>query len=267
MLDFVSETFPEYGLRPVLVRRESTGFIFNGIWAAIKREALDVVAGGVCMPHDVDEMWKLMFGTEIGPFRAMDQVGLDVVYDIEEHYAAENPTLPAGSRNLLRHYLDAGKLGVKTGEGFMPITPNPNRRTDRPAGPALSLEPPGGMPARQHRTGTPHPRRDKGTAPPRCRPISLPQGDAVRTFRRLCVAPADAWSSPTEKVSHGGQQHGRHDRDQKHRDHRDVDPHVFAFDPDITGKVTEPSEYQGPQQMPTARHHDERTDVRRSTSC
>ena len=68
MLDFVSETFPEYGLRPVLVRRESTGFIFNGIWAAIKREALDVVAGGVCMPHDVDEMWKLMFGTEIRPF-------------------------------------------------------------------------------------------------------------------------------------------------------------------------------------------------------
>src|SRR5271166_6696574 len=134
----------------------------------------------------------------------------------------------------------------------MPITPNPNRRTDRPAGPALSLEPPGGTPAHQHRTGTPDPRRDEGTAPPRCRPICPRQGDAVRTFRRLCVAPADAWSSPTEKVSHDGQQHGRHDRDQKHRDQRDVDPHVFAFDPDITGKVTEPSESQGPQQMPTA---------------
>ena len=40
-------TFPEYGLRPFLVRSESTGFIFNRIWAAIKREALDVVAGGV----------------------------------------------------------------------------------------------------------------------------------------------------------------------------------------------------------------------------
>ena len=66
-----------------------------------------------------------MFGTEIGPFRAMDQVGLDVVYDIEEHYAAENPTLPAGPRNLLRHYLDAGKLGVKTGEGFYADYPKP----------------------------------------------------------------------------------------------------------------------------------------------
>jgi 3-hydroxybutyryl-CoA dehydrogenase len=56
--------------------------------------------------------------TDFGPFRAMDQVGLDVVYDIEEHYAEENPTLPAGPRELLRRYLDAGKLGVKSGEGF-----------------------------------------------------------------------------------------------------------------------------------------------------
>ena len=46
VLDFVLDTFPEYGLRPFLVRCESTGFIFNRIWAAIKREALDVVAGG-----------------------------------------------------------------------------------------------------------------------------------------------------------------------------------------------------------------------------
>jgi 3-hydroxybutyryl-CoA dehydrogenase len=125
VLDFVLATFPEYGLRPFLVRRESTGFIFNRIWAAIKREALDVVAAGVSTPQDVDEMWKLMFGTPIGPFRAMDLVGLDVVYDIEEHYAAENPNLAPGPRNLLRRYLDAGKLGAKTGEGFYADYPEP----------------------------------------------------------------------------------------------------------------------------------------------
>ena len=118
VLDFVMATFPDYGLRPFLVRRESTGFIFNRIWAAIKREALDVVATGVSTPEDVDEIWKLLFGTPIGPFRAMDRVGLDVVYDIEEHYATENPHLPIGPRELLRQYIDAGKLGAKTGEGF-----------------------------------------------------------------------------------------------------------------------------------------------------
>lgn len=118
VLDFVLTTFSEYGLRPFLVRRESTGFIFNRIWAAIKRESLEVVAEGVSTPQDVDAMFMLNFSSKAGPFRAMDQVGLDVVDDIEAHYAAENPNLPSGPRELLRRYIDAGKLGVKTGEGF-----------------------------------------------------------------------------------------------------------------------------------------------------
>lgn len=125
VLEFVLATFPEYGLRPFLVRRESTGFIFNRIWAAIKRESLAVVAEGVSTPDDVDEMFKLALLTDLGPFRAMDQVGLDVVYDIEEHYAKGNPALPTGPRELLRRYLDAGKLGVKSGEGFYTDYPTP----------------------------------------------------------------------------------------------------------------------------------------------
>ncbi len=36
-------------------------------------------------------MWQINMGTPAGPFRMMDQVGLDVVLDIEEHYAAERP--------------------------------------------------------------------------------------------------------------------------------------------------------------------------------
>jgi 3-hydroxybutyryl-CoA dehydrogenase len=52
------------------------------------------------------------------PFQLMDQVGLDVVLDIENHYAEEFPHLPKNVRDLLQEYVDAGKLGVKTGEGF-----------------------------------------------------------------------------------------------------------------------------------------------------
>ncbi|MGW5456571.1 3-hydroxyacyl-CoA dehydrogenase family protein [Nocardia sp. NPDC003979] len=118
VLDFVLRTFPEYGLHPFLCRKESTGFIFNRIWAAIKREALEVVAEGVSVPEDIDQMFVLNFGTKAGPFRMMDQVGLDVVLDIEEHYRKENPNLPEGPITVLRKYVDAGKLGVKSGAGF-----------------------------------------------------------------------------------------------------------------------------------------------------
>lgn len=118
VLDSLLVVLPEFGIHPFEARRESTGFIFNRIWAAIKRESLEVVAEGVSTPHDIDEMFKINWHMPTGPFAMMDSVGLDVVLDIENHYAAENPNLPTGPRELLEHYVDDGKLGRKTGEGF-----------------------------------------------------------------------------------------------------------------------------------------------------
>ncbi|WP_037853480.1 3-hydroxyacyl-CoA dehydrogenase family protein [Streptomyces sp. NRRL S-340] len=118
IVDLLRRELPRFGIFPFLARKESTGFIFNRVWAAIKREALAVVAEGVSTPQDVDEMWKINTGLGAGPFRMMDQVGLDVVLDIENHYAQERPHLPSGPRELLRKYVDAGHLGVKSGQGF-----------------------------------------------------------------------------------------------------------------------------------------------------
>jgi 3-hydroxybutyryl-CoA dehydrogenase len=118
LLDTLVTVLPEFGVHPFEARKESTGFIFNRIWAAIKRESLAVVAEGVARPEDVDGMFKVNWGVPAGPFQMMDLVGLDVVLDIENHYAEEFPHLPKQVRELLQSYVDAGKLGVKTGEGF-----------------------------------------------------------------------------------------------------------------------------------------------------
>jgi 3-hydroxybutyryl-CoA dehydrogenase len=118
LIDTLLTVLPQFGVHPFEARKESTGFIFNRIWAAIKRESLAVVAEGVARPEDVDGMFKINWGVPAGPFQMMDLVGLDVVLDIENHYAAENPHLPEHVRELLRSYVSAGKLGVKTGEGF-----------------------------------------------------------------------------------------------------------------------------------------------------
>ncbi|MBV8785752.1 MAG: 3-hydroxyacyl-CoA dehydrogenase family protein [Mycobacterium sp.] len=118
VIDFVLTTLPRFGFYPFEARRESTGFIFNRIWAAVKRESLEVVAEGVSTPQEVDRMFELNTGSAAGPFRMMDRVGLDVVLDIEEHYCAEHPEYPEGPRHLLRDYVEQGRLGVKTGAGF-----------------------------------------------------------------------------------------------------------------------------------------------------
>lgn len=58
---FLVERFKEAGLHPVVAFRESTGFIFNRIWAAIKREVLSVLAEGVSNPETIDSMWMEQF--------------------------------------------------------------------------------------------------------------------------------------------------------------------------------------------------------------
>jgi 3-hydroxybutyryl-CoA dehydrogenase len=118
LLDTLLTVLPEFGVHPFEARRECTGFIFNRVWAAIKRESLAVVAEGVARPEDVDGMFKVNWRVPAGPFQLMDLVGLDVVLDIENNYAEEFPYLPKSVRDLLQSYVDAGKLGVKSGEGF-----------------------------------------------------------------------------------------------------------------------------------------------------
>ena len=69
-------------------------------------------------PEEIDAIYKDVLKTPKGPFEQMDIVGLDVVNDIEQHYADERGGLPEAPRQLLREMIKEGKLGVKTGEGF-----------------------------------------------------------------------------------------------------------------------------------------------------
>jgi 3-hydroxybutyryl-CoA dehydrogenase len=118
VIDLLMEQFAKYGVIPFRVQKESVGLIFNRVWAAIKREALYVVAQGVSTPKDLDGIYNLILGAEVGPFRTMDQVGLDVVLAIEEHYAALRPGTPQEPRDLLKDYIAKGWLGIKSGRGF-----------------------------------------------------------------------------------------------------------------------------------------------------
>jgi 3-hydroxybutyryl-CoA dehydrogenase len=118
VIDALMAKLGDFGLAPFRVQVESDGFIFNRIWAAIKRECLMVVDEGVATPEDVDEMWRIFTRPGIPPFRLMDRVGLDIVLAIEEHYADVRDGIPEGPRALLRRYVDEGRLGAKSGRGF-----------------------------------------------------------------------------------------------------------------------------------------------------
>lgn len=118
ILDMVSAALERHGLVPFRVQRESVGLLFNRVWAAIKRECLMVLEEGVSGPEELDRIFRTTLGTTMGPCRLMDQVGLDVVLAIEEHYAEVREGLPEGPRRLLRQHVARGELGAKTGRGL-----------------------------------------------------------------------------------------------------------------------------------------------------
>ncbi len=106
------------GCIPLTVKKELLGFCFNRVWRAIKREVLHMWAGGYVDFRDIDRGWMNWAGMSMGPFALMDNIGLDVVYDIEMVYYKESKNRQDRPPQALKAMIDKGNLGLKTGKGF-----------------------------------------------------------------------------------------------------------------------------------------------------
>ena len=119
VLDALCEFASAIGILPLRVRRESTGFIFNRVWRAVKKEVMKVADSGVASIEDIDRAWMIKFGSEmLPPFAQMDRIGLDVIRDIELRYAAESGDRSDLPLPILTEKVGRGELGVKSGRGF-----------------------------------------------------------------------------------------------------------------------------------------------------
>ncbi len=109
----------------VHVKRDIPGFVGNRLQHALKREAIALVAAGVCDAETLDTVVKEGFGARmavLGPLEQSDLVGLDLTLDISEVLTADLDRT-AGPHPFLRGKVAAGKLGMKSGEGFRTWTP------------------------------------------------------------------------------------------------------------------------------------------------
>ncbi|OLN89318.1 3-hydroxybutyryl-CoA dehydrogenase 2 [Colletotrichum chlorophyti] len=115
---FMTERQREVGTKPFTARKESTGFVFNRLWAAIKRETLSILAEGVSSPEEIDTLFNELAKNGKGPCKMMDEVGLDTVAFIEDHYVKERGLSPENTVDFLhREYLSKGRLGNKSSKG------------------------------------------------------------------------------------------------------------------------------------------------------
>lgn len=118
VIETAREWVRSIGLVPLTVKREILGFCFNRIWRAIKREALYMWAEGFVDFRDIDRAWMIFTGMVYGPFGLMDNVGLDVIYDIEMVYYNESKDPKDHPPKALKDKVDRQELGIKTNKGF-----------------------------------------------------------------------------------------------------------------------------------------------------
>ena len=120
----VMEVLKAVGKEPVLCRKDVPGFIANRMQHALWREAISIVENGIADAETVDKAVRYSFGLrlpQLGPLENSDMVGTQLTYNIHsyilEHIEDSHKPSP-----VLRQMLDEGKLGFKSGEGFMKWT-------------------------------------------------------------------------------------------------------------------------------------------------
>ncbi len=111
----------EAGKVPVRVGRDVAGFIGNRLQHALWREAMALVAEGICDAQTVDLVVRNTIGLRLaalGPLENADYIGLDLTLAIHDAVIPNINSDPHPSP-LLRELVDAGHLGARTGRGFL----------------------------------------------------------------------------------------------------------------------------------------------------
>ncbi|ORT57060.1 3-hydroxyacyl-CoA dehydrogenase family protein [Streptomyces sp. CB03238] len=109
------------GKLPVRVERDVPGFVGNRLQHALWREAIALVADGVCSAETVETVVRNTIGLRLGamgPLENADYVGLDLTLAIHDAVLPALNRSPAPSP-LLRDLVAAGDLGAKSGRGFL----------------------------------------------------------------------------------------------------------------------------------------------------
>ena len=121
----ICDLYRQIQKKPVLVKKDIPGFLANRIQHALMREALSLVEAGIASPEDIDDAVRYSFGfryAAVGPMTQKEISGWDGMANAAKEIY---PSLSNISElpSCLRQLMEAGKTGMKAGEGFRKWSP------------------------------------------------------------------------------------------------------------------------------------------------
>ena len=119
----IMELSKNLGKVPVEVN-DYPGFVANRILMPMLNEAIETLYNGVAGVYEIDTVMKLGMAHPMGPLQLADFIGLDVCLSILNvmYDGFKNPKYAPCP--LLVNMVQAGKLGIKTSEGFYDYSEN-----------------------------------------------------------------------------------------------------------------------------------------------
>ena len=103
------------GMEPIVIHKEKAGYVLNSLLVPFLSAASGLLVDGIADPQAIDRTWKIATGAPKGPFEIYDIVGLGTAWYISSN---GDPKAQAFARYLKENYIDKGKMGVASGEGF-----------------------------------------------------------------------------------------------------------------------------------------------------
>ena len=114
------------GMVALPLYKEQPGYILNSLLVPLLNAATNLLIKGVSDIETIDKTWMVATGAPVGPFGILDVVGITTAYNINKMAAdaTQDPIKIKTVEYLKENFIDKGKLGVDTGEGFYKY-PNP----------------------------------------------------------------------------------------------------------------------------------------------
>ncbi|MFD1205005.1 3-hydroxyacyl-CoA dehydrogenase [Sporosarcina contaminans] len=115
------------GMVALPLHKEQPGYILNSLLVPFLDAAQTLLAREIADVETIDKTWMIGTGAPLGPFAILDVVGITTAYNIvaAKAQATGNPEAQKVADLMKREYIDQGKLGRATGEGFYKY-PNPS---------------------------------------------------------------------------------------------------------------------------------------------
>lgn len=111
----------ETGMVPIPVLKEQHGYVLNSWFVSLINAAQSLVTNGIASPEMVDRTFMIVNrGCARGPMGMTDIVGMKTACDVYQYWGQTNndAQMLANADYLRRHFLEQGKTGLQSGEGY-----------------------------------------------------------------------------------------------------------------------------------------------------